>query len=353
MNARYHLATPDAPGAVAIVQIVGPDASRAVEALAGAQPEARLKLANLADIDEGLIVALREDWCQVMPHGGTRVVHRLLERLQAIGIGPAEALSAREQYPEASTALEADMLAALAKAASPAAIDRLLAQPDAWRRALVDGRVGDATVRRQLLDRGEAMAALVEPATVVLVGRANVGKSTLTNLVMGRTASVVADLPGTTRDWVGGLAELPTPLGEVAVRWFDTPGLRASDDAIEQRAIALAGQVVASAAVLIAMTDHEADWPEAAGLPREPDVWVANKADLLRGGQAGPTAPGSGSTLRIAAGRGEGLEALGEAVSAALGLEAGAADEPWPFSPTLRACLAADDRAGLEAYAGL
>ncbi|NJL31882.1 MAG: GTP-binding protein [Phycisphaerales bacterium] len=60
---------------------------------------------------------------------------------------------------------------------------------------------------------------------VVVAGQPNVGKSTLMNKMLGRSASLVADLPGTTRDWVAGWVELEG----VALHWMDTPGLRHTD----------------------------------------------------------------------------------------------------------------------------
>lgn len=346
---RYRLATPDAPGAIAIVEVRGAGAADAVEQLAGLRPERRPRLADLAGLDEGLVVALRDDWCQVMPHGGVRVVHRLLDRLDEMGLTP-EGDDAAAAYPEAASPIEADMLATLARAASPAAIDLLLAQPAAWREAVASGARG---VAAQASGARRALDWLVDPPTVVVVGRANVGKSTLTNLVMGRSASVVADLPGTTRDWVGGLAELATPLGGLAVKWFDTPGLRVSDDPIEREAIGLARQVAASAEVLIAMTDPEAGWPEGAALPREPDVWLVNKGDLLGWGAA-PSRPGGGEPVVIAAGRGEGLNRVGEAAAGALGLAAVEAGGLWAFSETLRrACDGSVEDDALAAYVGL
>ncbi|MEM1027683.1 MAG: GTPase, partial [Planctomycetota bacterium] len=173
------------------------------------------------------------------------------------------------------------------------------------------------------------------PPTVVVVGRPNVGKSTLLNRLVGRSASVVADLPGTTRDWVGGLVELVPEGGDpardaVAVRWLDTPGLRDSDDTVEQRAIAQARDVVAGADVLIVMRDPEDDWPDPNELPREPDVWVMSKADV------GVRTNEPSHEIRISAATGEGLDRLTSAVLGRLGTDEAAPGQPWVFSPWLQ-----------------
>lgn len=339
---RFAMLTADAPGAIGIVQLVGPDAARVVEQLTGQHPTPRARLVRLGEIDDGLIVALRSDWAQIMPHAGPRVIQRLADRLIALGVEPDRELDPVALYPEADSPLEAEMLHTLARAASPAAIDLLLAQPHRWRRAVDRGDPALFDDPRPLLDLGRRLNHLIDPPTVALVGRPNVGKSTLTNLVLGRAASVTADLPGTTRDWVAGLAELPTPLGGLVVRWFDTPGLRAGDDPIEQRAIDLARRALEHADVLIALRDPDLDYPDPDALPRRPDLYACNKTDrpdfdpsTLPARPAPPTAPGVPHPLRLSARTGDGLDALGRAVAAALGLDA-PPDLPWPFTPRLR-----------------
>ena len=61
---------------------------------------------------------------------------------------------------------------------------------------------------------------------VAIIGRPNVGKSTLFNRLTGRKRALVHDMPGVTRDWREGEAEL----GRHPIRIFDTAGL---DDAAE------------------------------------------------------------------------------------------------------------------------
>ncbi|MCE9588933.1 MAG: 50S ribosome-binding GTPase [Planctomycetes bacterium] len=388
------LTTAAAPGAVAIIHLRGPGVRGVLEGIAGVRDwgVARVRLVDLDGIDRGLAVLLRDGGdalAQVMPHGGPRVVRRLIDRMMALGAVYRDEPDARATYPEAASPIEADALAAIARAASPAAIDLLLAQPALWSALSHSPRLGGGGLRTtpgvddiagnesaaghptrnppaepgtmgEILARSRVLDRLINPPSVVVVGRPNVGKSTLANRIFGRSANLVADLPGTTRDWVAGLAELlwrrggddadAALRGAVAVRWTDTPGLRASDDPIEQHAIELARAVIESADVLVALRDPSIDWPEAGALARRPAVWVMNKADL----SSSPTQHDGDAPdrpLRISATRGDGIDQLERCVLRVLGLNSDLLSPVlWAFSPTLRDCAEQNDVAALRAY---
>ena len=288
---------------------------------------------------------------QLMPHAGPRVVSDLLDALAEMGAG-FEKLAPRELYPEAASDLEADMLGVLAGSASEAAVDRLLMQPRVWRRWLDDpdwAGVGAIVEASDVLDR------LVRPATVVVVGRANVGKSTLTNRLAGRRASVVADLPGTTRDWVGSLVELYGKGAEsgrvgggVAVRWLDTPGVREAADGVELEAIRLAEQVIREADVLIGMRDPRIGWLERCPGGRKPDIRVVNKIDTVES-----TSEPDASVIGISAQTGEGVSTLEQAIIDVLRFGGIPAEQPWAFTQELREILVSGDIDRLRRYTGV
>lgn len=309
------------PGAVAIFGLDGDpsELERVLTRLTGRDgwPVGPLRLVDLAGIDSGLAGRITERSAQLMPHGGLRVVQRLEGWLVAHGVGPAAAGDSRAAYPEAATDLDAAVLHAIARAASPAAIDRLARQPALRAHARAGGAAPSVDPAVQAM-----LNRLVEPPTVVVVGRPNAGKSTLLNRLTGRGSALVSDVPGTTRDWVGALVEL-TPAGgdplrdAVAVSWLDTPGLRGADEGagdVERRAIALARRLVASADLLIALRSPDVDWPDPAALPREPDLRVLNKCDLNgAGGWAG-------GVLSISARDDRSVELLTQAVLERLGV---------------------------------
>jgi len=261
-------ATASTPGAIGLIELHG-DVAPILEQLTSVRdwPVGRLRLVQFGEIDEGLAGCVRNDTAHLMPHGGPRVMQRLVGRLGELGVPVADPgdLTPRERYPEARDDLEALMLATLARAHSPLAIDLLLDQPRRWRERREFGPDDEQRSRR--LDR------LVEPPRVVLAGPPNVGKSTLSNALFGRALSITLDRPGTTRDYTRGWLDL----GGLVVEWHDTPGLRDSTDEIERRSMALALDLMDAADLLVAITDAEHDWPD---LSREPDLRVASRGDL-------------------------------------------------------------------------
>jgi tRNA modification GTPase len=91
----------------------------------------------------------------------------------------------------------------------------------------------------------------LNPPRVAIVGAPNVGKSTLANQLFARAQSITADLPGTTRDWVGAEANLDG----LIVTLLDTPGLRDTTDGIEHQAIQTSQRQIAAADLVVLVLD--------------------------------------------------------------------------------------------------
>lgn len=289
---RCFLATPHGPGAVAIVQVIdGEDEINRLllEATGRTWAAGSCGPARLFDLDDGVVARINAGAAQLMPHGGVRIMQRLLEALTQHGaiVVDAEKIDAEQVFPEAQSEHEAELMMMLARAESPLAVDVIL------KMMADDAKPGENALRH-----------LVQPALVVLAGAANVGKSTLTNRLAGRAVSIAHDMPGTTRDYTMTLIDL----NGVVVRWHDTPGLRDTDDPIEREAQQLARQLMEQADVLISMTDAEHDWPR---LPREPDLRICGKADVA-------TRPDA--ALCVSAVTGEGVTELVQMVRARLGI---------------------------------
>lgn len=97
-------------------------------------------------------------------------------------------------------------------------------------------------------DRGRIVR---EGVATVIVGRPNVGKSTLFNCLSGCERSIVTNIAGTTRDVV----EESVRLGDITLRLSDTAGIRETDDIIEGIGVEIAWKTVESAELVLAVFD--------------------------------------------------------------------------------------------------
>lgn len=140
------------------------------------------------------------------------------------------------------------------------------------------------------LGAGEPEAALPEtkiPPRIVIIGRPNVGKSSLTNALLGSARAIVSDIAGTTRDAL----ELPCELGGHAYLLLDTAGIRhrsKHNTSVEVFSVMRSEEAIRMADVCVLVIDAQAGVTEQdkriAGLiqkSRKAVVVAVNKADLL------------------------------------------------------------------------
>ncbi len=172
-----------------------------------------------------------------------------------------------------------------------------------------------------LVADGERGSVVRHGLRVALVGRPNVGKSSLLNLLSRRERAIVTDLPGTTRD----LLESEIVLDGVPITLLDTAGIRATCDAVEQLGIARSRDALASADLVLLLFDLAQGWSDDdqalfALIPEGvPCIRVGNKADLpLKadsvGGPVSSSVSLSVADVRLSAVTGEGEQDLVRAV---------------------------------------
>lgn len=325
-------------GSVAIVRLSGPQAEaigRRLFVAPGQQPweSHRVLYGHVVDpasgerVDEALLLLMRaprsftrEDVVELHCHGGLICVQRVLELVLAAGARRAGAgeFSQRAFLNGRLDLTRAEAVSELVTARSRRAAQLAMAGLDGGLQRRIGG------LRERLLDQLAELEARVdfeedlppldaaavvaeleavrgallqlvadaqrgqllrEGLKVAIVGRPNVGKSSLLNRLSRTERAIVTDLPGTTRD----LVESELVIQGVPLTLLDTAGIRATDDRVEQLGIARSRAALAAADVALLLFDLEAGWTPADQELREqvppevPLLVVGNKADLAAG----------------------------------------------------------------------
>ena len=339
------LATPPGEGGIATVRVSGPDAYGIVgkifapvrqgKSVADAKGYTAMLghyLLHGAEMDECVALFFRaphsytgEDVIELSVHGGTAMADGLLEALITAGCasaGPGEftrrALeNGRMSLTQAEAVMEVIAAngrqgAALAKSALDGrlakrigkiqtALQTLNAHLTAW----VDypeedvPELSDAAFVGTLTEQKAALDALISGYSAgavlrhgvdcVLLGRPNVGKSTLLNLLAGFDRAIVTPVAGTTRD----IVEQAVQLGSVRLNLFDTAGVRdvgEHGDAVEAEGIRRSWKKLEEAGLVLAVFDlaaplNEEDLEIARRCQGRPALAILNKQDLAGQGE--------------------------------------------------------------------
>ena len=329
------LATAPGESAIAVIRLSGPSAlSIAARRFQGRNsPEHsvshRILFGTfLADdrspIDTVLVSVFRaphsytgEDVVEISSHGGRAIPRVILDALIAEGARPARPgeFTERAFRNEKIDLAQAESVAALVKARSERAakaaraalggalsrrieaLDRELVPLLAEVEARIDfpGDVGDTLDGKALAARCGALAASLrewvdrlpsarrrqEGLRVALLGRPNVGKSSLLNALVGYERAIVSEVPGTTRDTV----EESIWIDGVELRLSDTAGIRESEDPIERLGLDRTSHAAREADLAVLVLDRSepgsrGDRAAAAAVLDRPVVVAWNKADL-------------------------------------------------------------------------
>ncbi|EDS10997.1 tRNA uridine-5-carboxymethylaminomethyl(34) synthesis GTPase MnmE [Anaerotruncus colihominis] len=300
------IATPLGTGGIGIVRISGPDAFGTAErivrlakggrvsSLAGYTCAYGLAADQEGPIDEVIVTAFRgphsytgEDIVEISAHGGVYLMDRLLNACCKNGARPALAgeftkrafLNGKLDLTQAEAVI--DLISAHGGQAARAALsarggalyrcvgeiaDRLTyfaAHLSAWidypeeEIEAVDPNALQCDLAK-CLQRLDSLAGSYETGRLVregietvIVGRPNVGKSSLMNLMTGVKRSIVSDIPGTTRDLVSDTVLC----GGFVFHLTDTAGIRKPDDPIEQEGVGLALEQIERAQLVLAVFD--------------------------------------------------------------------------------------------------
>lgn len=350
----YALASARGKAGVSVVRMSGPRAHAALALMASVPKARQASLRKLywqgVLLDEALVLVFEEGASftgepsvELQLHGGDAVVAAVLRALSAIdGLRPATAGEFTRRALENGcldlTQVEglADLIDAETEAQRVQSLRVLSgaigAKVESWRRdliraaalleATIDFADEDLSVDvmpevRDLLDGllvklqsevdGAKIAERIRDGfEVAIVGRPNVGKSTLLNAFAGRNAAITSEIAGTTRDVI----EVKMDVDGLAVTFLDTAGLRETDDAIEALGVDLAIQRAEAADLRIFLLDGVSDTPAADW--REGDLIVLGKADTSGLGES------SQFEHRVSGLTGQGVSPLLSAVSQVL-----------------------------------
>lgn len=362
------VATAPGEAAVAIVRVSGPRARQVLRAVfqptRGREPSPwRLTHGwvrdpvELTTVDEALAVFMpgprsftAEDLVELHCHGGRQAPRAVLEAVLKAGSRAAEPgeftlrafLNGRLDLAQAEAVLEVIQartaqarrlaLAGLAGRLSSriGTLREELLEMRAHLEASLDFSEEDLTPRDVGLDLERALEAVRgllagadrgivvrRGVRVAIVGRPNVGKSSLLNALLRADRAIVTEVPGTTRDTVEETADL----GGVPFWLIDTAGLREPADPVERIGVERSRAALESAALALLVLDRSAplgldDRALAEAVGDRPTVVALNKADLpavLEPGQVAELLPGA-PAVPVSALRGEGLDDLERAL---------------------------------------
>ncbi|MFH0917420.1 MAG: tRNA uridine-5-carboxymethylaminomethyl(34) synthesis GTPase MnmE [bacterium] len=339
------ISTAIGPGAIGMVRMSGPDALTIAESAfqpargtaLSARETYRLLYGRVVDplsgesVDEALLAVMRaprsytrEDVVELHCHGGLaaqRAVLRLMVRLGARLAEPGE-FTRRAFLNGRIDLAQAESVAAIVAARSSGALRAsvrqlegglseklrvlrrelvgLLAQIEAtvdfsdedvdpldWE-SLTKGLASVQNDLARLLRTAFLGRALEMGVRTAIVGRPNVGKSSLLNALLMRERAIVSETPGTTRDTVEELMEI----GGIPIHLVDTAGMRSDGDHVEQLGVERSVRAMEQADLVLAVFDLSAPWDDTDerlvdSLDPARSIIVRNKSDLAPWAWAG------------------------------------------------------------------
>ncbi|MBQ8180905.1 MAG: tRNA uridine-5-carboxymethylaminomethyl(34) synthesis GTPase MnmE [Ruminococcus sp.] len=306
MSTIAAISTPDSTGGIAVIRISGEDAVSVAEKIF--TPYGGKKVSDMDGytcaygiahdggerIDDCILTIFRaphsytgENTAELSCHGGIYVTRRILRTIFKNGAEPAQPgeftkraylngkldLTQAEAVMEIISAKGERELKMAENLREGAAFKRAKACSDILVRILGDlaawadypeediPAVEPENLIKDLTDVRGKLSSLVENydcgrilregISTAIVGRPNVGKSTLFNCLSGCERSIVTNIAGTTRDVI----EETVSLGDIVLRLSDTAGIHQTDDVIEGIGIGIAEKTAQSAELVIAVFD--------------------------------------------------------------------------------------------------
>ena len=327
------VATPPGEGGIGIIRISG---EKSREILGEIFSVGKRKIVNREltyghivdpetseEIDEAMAVFLpspntytREDMVEIDCHGGSVTMRRVLELIISRGARLAEPgeftkrafMNGRIDLAQAEAVM--DVVSAKSDMASKAALSQLRGrfsrEIQELRREMVDALVNidvnidypDEDIEyityeglekaissclervEELIGGAKAGKIIRDGIDVAIIGRPNVGKSSLLNGLLKEERAIVTEIPGTTRDTIQEYANI----GGIVFKFTDTAGIRETLDPVERLGIERSLSSKASAEIVLCLVDGseeitEEDKELIKSLDPKKDILVINKED--------------------------------------------------------------------------
>jgi tRNA modification GTPase len=374
------ISTAPGQGGIGLVRLTGPQSRQILAALfapagrgvSSAAAPRRLRYGHIVDpatgqpVDEVLAAFLpaphtytREDMTEINGHGGAVPLQRILALCLEQGArlaGPGE-FTARAFLNGRLSLDQAEAVLDVVQARTEAGLNLALQQLDgqlanrvraarvltlevlAYLTATIDFPEEDIVPEetlprlRQALTQVQGLLAGADQGILfrqgvraAIVGRPNVGKSSLLNALLRQSRAIVTPIPGTTRDTI----EETLNLQGLPVVLVDTAGISGTDDPVERLGVARSRQALAIADVALFVMDGSQpltphDYEIAATLAGKSVIKVMNKSDLPQRSEAPSDLLPACPTVSISALTGQGIDRLEAAVvDAVLGSQTGA-----------------------------
>ncbi|MBR4363089.1 MAG: tRNA uridine-5-carboxymethylaminomethyl(34) synthesis GTPase MnmE [Ruminococcus sp.] len=370
MSTIAAVSTPNAVGGIAVIRISGEKAINTAEAIF--RPYGGKTVADMAGytcaygvahdgdeiIDDCILTVFRaphsytgEDTCEISCHGGLYVSKRILRAALKYGAVNAEAgeftkrafLNGKLDLTQAEAVMdiisargeaELRMAEQLREGATYKKVrkcsDRLLkilSGIAAWTDYPDEDipEIEPSVIETELSGIRDELFSLIrsydsgrilrEGVATAIVGRPNVGKSTLFNCLSGCERSIVTDIAGTTRDVV----EETVRLGDIVLRLSDTAGIHRTDDRIEGIGIDIAQKTAENAELVIAVFDGNCpltadDFNLIKSIKNKKCIAVINKSDQQQVIESDALKEFFIQIVYISAKNGDGIEQLESAV---------------------------------------
>ena len=323
-------------GAISIIRLSGDDAIKIVNKvfkgtdLSKVEPNT-INYGHIVDfnscqiIDEVLVSIFKapksytkEDVVEINCHGGLFVTNKIYEQLVLLGARPSEPgeftkrafLSGRIDLTKAEAVMDvinAENNAAL-KIANSALNGKISTFVDQKRQELLDiiatisvnidyPEYDDVeqltnedilpklkTIKIELedvLNNAKSAKLLKNGINTVIVGKPNVGKSSLLNTLIGENKAIVTNIPGTTRD----IVEASINLGQVTLNLIDTAGIRITEDVVEKIGVEKSKEQINKADIILCVLDgsepiNEQDKEILNEIKNKCHLTIINKIDL-------------------------------------------------------------------------